>query len=168
MPRSVDFSIESPATVEQIHSAFSEEDYWHARLMAFGGGINKLDSLTIDADGSVNVVIVQDARHEGLPKLVAKFFPRNWKVVHEETWSPIDDGLVRGEISITTHGAPGSGFGTALLAPVQNGSRLDCSATVEFNVPLIGGKVESLVGRQLARQFSVIQRFTTGWIDENA
>jgi len=168
MPRSIDFSIESPASVEQIHSAFSEQAYWGARLMTFGGGINKLDSLTIDTDSSVNVVIIQNAHHEGMPKLVAKFYPHNWQVVHEETWTPIDGGLVRGEISITSHGAPGSGFGTALLAPAKNGSRLKCTATVEFRVPLVGGKVESLIVRQLAHQFSVIQSFTHEWITENA
>jgi len=37
MPRSVDFSVESSASVEQIRSAFSAEDYWLARLAAFGG-----------------------------------------------------------------------------------------------------------------------------------
>jgi Protein of unknown function (DUF2505) len=168
MPRSFDFSVESPASVEQIHSAFSEEDYWLARLAAFSGGIGKLDSLIIGTGGSVSVVIIQDVRHEGLPKLVAKFYPREWRVVQNETWSPIGGGLVRGEVSITSHGAPGSGFGTALLAPAQNGSRLKCTATVEFKVPLVGGKVESLIGRQLAKQFSVIQRFTHNWVTEHA
>jgi Protein of unknown function (DUF2505) len=167
MPRSFDFSIESPASVEQIHSAFAEEDYWLARLAAFGSDRCKLDSLIIGTDGSVAVVIVEDARDEGMPKLVAKFYPRNWQVVHKETWSPIGGGLVRGEVSISSHGAPGSGFGTALLEPAQNGSRLNCSATVVFKVPLVGGKVESLIGRQLAKQFSVIDRFTTKWITEH-
>ena len=37
MPRSVDFTVGSTATVEQIHRAFAEEAYWHARLAAFGG-----------------------------------------------------------------------------------------------------------------------------------
>src|SRR5438876_10278309 len=50
VPRSVDFSLESSASVEQIHSAFSDEDYWLARLAAFGG-IGKLDSLIIGTDG---------------------------------------------------------------------------------------------------------------------
>jgi len=168
MPRSVDFSLESSASVEQIHSAFSEEDYWLARVAAFGGGIAKLDSLIIDTDGSVPVVIVQDVRHAQLPGLVAKFYPRTWQVVHEETWSPIGDGLVRGEVSIATHGAPGSGFGTALLTPAQNGSRLKCTATVEFKVPLVGGKIESLIGRQLVKQFSAVQGFTAEWITEHA
>ena len=167
MPRSFDFSIESPASVEQIHSAFTEEDYWLARLAA-SGAIAKLDSLIIGTDGSVAVVVVQDARDQVLPTLVAKFYPRNWQVVNKETWSPIGDGLVRGEVSIASHGAPGSGFGTALLEPRQNGSRLNCNATVEFKVPLVGGKVESLIGRQLPKQFSVIHGFTAKWITEHA
>ncbi len=45
MPRSVDFSVESSASVEQIHWAFTEEDYWVAR-MAAAGGFGKLESLT--------------------------------------------------------------------------------------------------------------------------
>ena len=102
------------------------------------------------------VAIIHELRHDGLPGLVAKFFPRDWQVVQNETWSPIGDGLVRGEVSIAAHGAPGSGLGTALLAQAQNGSRMKCNATVEFKVPLVGGKIESVIGRQLAQQFSVI------------
>ncbi|MEB3984209.1 DUF2505 domain-containing protein [Mycobacterium sp. 663a-19] len=166
MPRSVDFCLEASSTVEQILWAHSEEDYWHARLAAFGG-FGRLDSLTVGTDGSVAVVIVQELRPEGLPNLVAKFFPRRWRVVQEETWSPIGGGLVRGEVSVVTHGAPGSGFGTALLAPARNGSRMTCTATLEFNVPLVGGKIEALMGRLLVQQMSVIQRFTTDWITEH-
>jgi Protein of unknown function (DUF2505) len=167
MPRSFDLSIESPVSVEQIVSAFSEENYWLARLAAFGG-IGTLDSLIVGTDGSVTVVIIGDGRHEGLPGLVAKLYPREWQVVQNETWSPIDGGRVRGEISIATRGAPGSGLGMVLLAPAQNGSRLKCTATVEFKVPLVGGKIESFIGRQLVEQISVIQRFTTKWITEHA
>jgi Protein of unknown function (DUF2505) len=167
MPRSFDFSVESPVSVEQIHSAFSEEDYWLARLAAFGG-IGRLDSLIVGTDGSVTVVIIGDVRHEGLPGLVAKLYPREWQVVQNETWSPIDGGRVRGEVSIATRGAPGSGLGMVLLAPAQNGSRLKCTATVEFKVPLVGGKIESFIGHQLVQQIAVIQRFTTKWITEHA
>jgi Protein of unknown function (DUF2505) len=167
MPRSFDFSVESPVTVERIQSAFSEEDYWLARLAAFGG-TGRLDSLIVDTDGSVTVAIIGDERHEGLPGLVAKLYPREWQVVQNETWSPIDGGRVRGEVSIATRGAPGSGLGMVLLAPAQNGSRMKCTATVEFKVPLVGGKIESLIGRQLVQQISEIQRFTAKWITEHA
>lgn len=167
MPRSFDLSVESSASVEQIHSAFSEEDYWLARLAAFGG-IGTLDSLIIGTDGSVTVVIIQDLRHDLLPGLVAKLYPGDLEVVHNETWSPIGGGQVRGEVSIAARGVPGSGLGAALLAPAQNGSRLKCKATVEFKVPLVGGKIESFIGRQVVQQIAVMQRFTTKWITENA
>ena len=167
MPRSFDFAVESPVSVERIHSAFSEEDYWLARLAAFGG-IGRLDSLIVGTDGSVSVAIIGDVRHDGLPGLVAKLYPREWQVVQNEMWSPIDGGRVRGEVSFATRGAPGSGLGTVLLTPAQNGSRLKCTATVEFKVPLVGGKIESFIGRQLVQQISEIQRFTAKWTTEHA
>ena len=37
MSRTFDVSFDSPASVEQIHSAFGEEDYWLARIAALGG-----------------------------------------------------------------------------------------------------------------------------------
>jgi len=39
MPRSVDFSVESPASVEQVLSAFADEHYWQARLAAFAATV---------------------------------------------------------------------------------------------------------------------------------
>lgn len=167
MPRSFDFSIESPASVEQIHSAFSEKDYWLARQEAFGGGA-RLDSWVKDPDGSVKVIIIGDGRREEVPGFVAKFYPRSWQAVHTESWSPIRDGQVRGQISVAARGVPGSGRGRALLAPAQNGSRLECTATVEYKVPLIGGKIESMIGPQLVEQFSAALKFTVEWITEHA
>jgi Protein of unknown function (DUF2505) len=167
MPRSVEFSLDSTASVEQIHWAFSEEAYWQARLAA-GGGFGRLESLIVGTDGSVSVAIIHDLHPEGLPGPIAKFYPRNWRVVQDETWTPTEDGLVRGEVGITTYGAPGSGRGTALLSPMPDGSRLTCSATVEFKVPLVGGKIESLIGRVLGPQFSMLERFTAKWVSENS
>src|SRR5664279_4797030 len=167
MARSFDFSVESSVSVEQIHAAFSEEDYWLARLAAFGG-IGKLDSFAIGADGSVHVVIVQDLRNDLMPGLFAKLYPRDLAVVQDETWSLIGGGLVRGEVSTAARGAPGSGSGTVLLAPAQEGSRLNCTATAEVKVPWVGGKIESLVGRQMVEETPVMLRFTAKWITENA
>ena len=167
MPRSFDFTVESSVSVEQIHSAFSEEDYWLARLAAFGG-IGRLDSLIIGTDGSAHVVTIHDLRHDWLPGLFAKLYPRDLEVVQNETWSLIGGGLLRGEVNTAARGAPGSGLGTVLLAPAQNASRLKCTATVEFKVPLVGGKIESYMGRQMVEETPVMLRFTAKWITEHA
>lgn len=166
MTRSIDFAVDSPARVDQIHWAFSQEGYWRARMKAFGG-MGKLKSLDVSSDGSVAVTVLHDLHPDGLPKAFAGFFPRNWQVVQEELWCPADGGLVRGEVDITTHGAPGSGRGTAVLSPTAVGSRLNCTATVNFKVPLVGGKIEGMIGRLMVPQFAVIQRFTAKWISQN-
>jgi hypothetical protein len=167
MPREVSFCVESSATVEQIHWAFSEADYWLARIAATGG-FGRLDSLSVRADGGVAVAIVHELRHEGLPKPVAKFFPRDWQVVQDETWTPTKGGVVRGEVGIETHGAPGAGHGIALLAPARRGSTLKCTATVEFKVPFVGGTIENLIGRLMIPGLSGVQDFTGKWIAEHS
>src|SRR4029079_2526781 len=86
MPRSIDVSFRSPASVEQIHSAFGEEDYWMARIAAFGGS-KTLDSLIVEPDGTVTVSIIEDLRHGGLPKILATLYPGDMNVRSTEKWS---------------------------------------------------------------------------------
>jgi hypothetical protein len=167
MPRSFDASFESPASVEQVHSAFSDEDYWLARLAAFGGSTT-LDSLIVDSDGTVIVSTTQDLRHDGLPRILAKVYRGDLNILRNETWRPIGGRRISGEISVAAAGAPGSGRGAALLAPLGKGSRLIFTATVEFNVPLVGGKIERYIAGQLVDGISEIQRFTTIWITQHA
>jgi hypothetical protein len=166
MPRSFDFLVECPVTAEQIHSAFSVQDYWLARLATFGG-IGELESLTIDNDGCAHVVVVEDLRHELLPGLFAKLYPRDLALVQKETWSRVGGGLVRGEVETVARGAPGSGRSTVLLAPAPDGSGLKCTATVQVKVPLVGGQIESLVRRQMVEETPVLLRYTAQWITEN-
>jgi Protein of unknown function (DUF2505) len=166
MTRSFDFSVNTSISVEEIHAAFCEEDYWMARLASFGG-VGRLDSLTIDTDGAARVVIVQDLRRDRLTGLFAKLYPGDLQVVQHETWSLIG-GRMCGEVSTAARGALGSGLGTVSMTPERNGSRLKCTATAEVKIPLVGGKIESYVGRQMVEQTSVMLRFTAKWITEHA
>jgi Protein of unknown function (DUF2505) len=166
MPRSFDVSVDSRASVEQVHMAFSGQDYWLARLATLNGSTT-LDSLIVDDDQTVRVATTQDLGRDLLPGIVAKFYRRDLKIRHTETWRPID-GQLHGEISVAVSGAPGSGSGAALVAPTQNGSRLTFAATVEFKVPLIGGTIESFIAREFSRGIPDIQRFTAMWVTEHA
>jgi Protein of unknown function (DUF2505) len=167
MARSFDVSIDSPAHVEQVHAAFSGEDYWLARLAAMNGSTT-LESLVVDDDRTVRVVTTQDLGRDLLPGIVAKFYRRDLKVRHTETWTPLGDHRLRGEISVAVSGAPGSGFGAALVAPTETGSLLTFSGTVEFKVPLVGGTIESFIAREFAQGIPDIQHFTAEWVAEHA
>ncbi|HEY7052262.1 MAG TPA: DUF2505 domain-containing protein [Mycobacterium sp.] len=167
MPRSFDVSFDSPASVEQVHSAFGDEDYWLARLAALGGS-RKLDSLTVESDGTVSVVSTEDLRHGALPGILAALYRGDLNVVSSERWTPAGDRRVSGQISVAVTGAPGSGHGTAVLAPSRSGSVLKLSGAVEFRVPMIGGKVESYIARVIVDGLSKVQQFTTDWVLEHA
>lgn len=166
MPRSFDVSTNSPARVEQVYAAFSGEDYWLARLATLNGSTS-LESLIVDDDRTVRVATTQDLGRDLLPGIVAKFYRRDLKFRHTETWRPVDDQL-HGEISVAVSGAPGSGSGAALVAPAQNGSRLAFTGTVEFKVPLVGGTIESFIAREFERGIPEIQHFTAAWVTEHA
>jgi hypothetical protein len=167
MPHSFDVSFESPASVEQVQSAFGDEDYWLDRIAAFGGS-KTLDSLIVDSDGTVTVTITENLRRTALPGILAKLYRGDLKVRSTETWRPVGGRQISGEISVAVTGAPGSGHGAAVLAPLQNGSRLTFTAIVEFKVPLVGGTIESYIAREFARGIPEIQRFTAEWVSEHA
>jgi uncharacterized protein DUF2505 len=166
MPRSFDVSADSPATVEQVHSAFSDEGYWLARLATMNGS-TALESLIVDDDQTVRVATTQDLGRDLVPGIVAKFYRRDLKVRHTETWRPID-GQLRGEINVAVSGAPGSGSGAALVAPTRDGSRMTFEGSVEFKVPLVGGTIESFIAREFARGIPDIQHFLAKWVTEHA
>ena len=167
MSRTFDVSFDSPASVEQIHSAFGEEDYLLARIAALGGA-KRLNSLVVESDGTVTVTVAEDLRRGVLPGMLAKLYRGDLNVVSAEKWRPAGDRRVSGEIGVAVTGAPGSGHGAAMLAPAGEGSQLTLSGTVEFKVPLVGGKIETYVAGQFADGLVEIQRFTTTWISEHA
>jgi hypothetical protein len=164
MPRFFDVSADSPATVEQVHSALSDEDYWLARISTMNGS-TALESLTVDDDQTVRVVTTQDLGRDLLPGVVARFYRRDLTVRHSETWRRID-GQLRGKIAVAVSGAPGSGSGTALVAPTPDGSRMTLQGSVEFKVPMVGGTIESFIAREFAREIPDIQHFLTKWVTE--
>jgi carbon monoxide dehydrogenase subunit G len=168
MSRSVDLTVESPASVEQILSAFGDEVYWHARLSEFAGGTATLGSLQVDDDGTVSVKIRIGLLRDHLPKVVTQLTPGDLQMLRQETWSRSADGCVRGVIAVVLSGAPVSATGQATLSPEGGGSRLNYNATIKVKVPLVGGKIESYMCRQTTDEIIKLQGFTNEWIAGNA
>jgi hypothetical protein len=169
MPRSFDVSADSPASIDQVHAAFGDEEYWLARLVAVGAvaGGGTLDSLVVDADGTVVVATTISLVPDRLPKIVTKLGRGEMHMVNTETWRRGRPTEVRGTINIAVPGTPVSATGAAVVAPLDSGSRFRYSATVHVKLPLVGGQIESLMSGRLAEGIMDIQRFTTAWISEN-
>jgi hypothetical protein len=167
MPRSFDMAAEYGGSVEQVHRAFGDQNYWLARLAESGADRATLDSMSAGA-GGVRVKTTHVLRRDRLPGVVTQFHPGDLAIVREETWTPVDGGQATGMVTGAIPGAPVSLSGTAALAPTDGGgSRLQFTASVEVRIPLVGGKVESFIGSQLVELLIAEQRFTTAWIEEN-
>jgi Protein of unknown function (DUF2505) len=163
MPRTFDLIVESPSSVEQFRAAFGDEEYWQARLAAMDNG--RLDSLDVDDDGTVDVRSTFKLLRDGMPKVVTQLRLGDLQMMHNETWSRIDGGRVRGEVNVEVSGFPLSARGAGSLTPIGDGSQLTYTATVAVKVPLVGGAIEGFIGGQLTSWIREISTFTTEWID---
>ena len=159
---------EYDGTVDQVHQAFRDEEYWQERLARSGADETTLDSMTDDGEGGVDVITTQTLRSDRLPGVVAQFHHGDLSFVREETWTAVIDGQASAVVKGSIPGAPATLTGTAVLTATDSGSRLEFKATVEVRIPLVGGKVENFIGSQLVDLVIAEQRFTSAWIRENA
>lgn len=174
MPRSFDLSAEYQDSVEDVLQAFTEADYWLARLAGSGVDEAKLESLRVGGDpgdaGTIEVVTLQVVHSNKLPAMISQLHRGDIRITREESWDLVDDGTAKGTFTGSVAGAPAKVSGTALLYPAaeSGGSRLECQLTVHVRIPLIGGKVEKVIGTQLANLVMAEQQFTSQWITNNA
>lgn len=169
MSRSFEIVTDSAASVEQVHAAFSRKDYWLARLAAFDAA-STLDSMVVEGDGTITVSVTQYLGRQLLPGPVAKLIPGDLKISHNETWRPVDDGRVQGQVDISAPAGFGSGHAEASIepgGPDGEGSTLRFDARVEVKIPLLGRTFERTIASELTKDIQEIQRFTTTWISEN-
>lgn len=155
------------SSVEQIHRAFCDEQYWLARLADSGADEARLDSMQIGGDGSVDVVTTQVLRSDRLPSVIGQFHRGDLAITREESWSPLHERRATAAVSGSIARAPVTLSGAAELVPADLKSRLAFRATVEVRVPLVGSKLEKFIGAQLVDLMVAEQRFTTVWIAEH-
>lgn len=174
MPRSFDLSADYDGSVDEVHRAFTDASYWQARLAGSGVDIATLESMRLGGDSggsdTVEVVTLQVIRSDNLPGMVTQLHRGDLCIRREETWGPVTEGGAEGSVVGSIVDAPVSLSGTAVLAPVAatGGARLTFRATVHVRVPILGGKLENIIGTRLAELVAAEQRFTTDWIANRA
>ena len=91
---------EYEGSVEQVHRAFGDEQYWLERLADSGADDYSLDSMTVNGEG-IDVVTTQTLRADRLPGVVTQFHRGDLSFVREETWTPISDGQATAPLFVT-------------------------------------------------------------------
>lgn len=170
MPRSFDLSADYDGSVDEVHHAFTDENYWRARLAGSGVDVATLELMRVGDEDTVEVVTLQVIRGDKLPGMVTQLHSGDLRIRREEAWGPITGGAATGSVVGSIVDAPVNLAGTAVLEAIDEtgGSRLTFRATVQVRVPIIGGKLENIIGTRLAELVAAEQRFTTEWIAKMA
>jgi len=161
-------SATSPYPLASILAAFGDERYWLARLGAFEGGSPTLDALATDSAGRTAVEMTMRFGGDQLPDPIRRLRLASLEIVQREEWHPVDDGTVRGEITVDAPRTPLSGRGAVELTLDGPGTRLTGTASVTVNVPLIGGTIATFVAGQLANGIVDVVAVTDAWLSEQS
>ena len=121
-------------------------------------------SITPKGDRGISVRIDQVQPTEGVPGFAKKFAGETTRAIQTEEW----DSPAGGTISIETPGKPTSISGT--LSLVESGGRTTetMEAEVKVKIPLIGGKLESLMADQVAQGMDKEHAAGSAWLADTS
>lgn len=117
--------------------------------------------VTVEETGAgtrVRIDQVQTAR--GIPSFAQKFVGDEIHIVQTETWHTAE----RGDIEVTFPGKPGEMRGTARLEESGGTTTETVDLTVKVAIPLLGGKLEGLIGDLLVKALEAENTVGNTWL----
>lgn len=116
-------------------------------------------TVTPDGDG-FELVNDQMQRTAGLPAIAKKIAGDTTNAVITEKWA----GPSSGTVSIVAPGKPTSASGTITLAADGAGTKQTVDLDIKVKVPLIAGKLESIMADQIGAGYVVEAEVGTAWL----
>ncbi|TWS21134.1 DUF2505 domain-containing protein [Tsukamurella asaccharolytica] len=167
LERSLDYATQ-PAT---LHGAFTDAEYWPARVAEVGGEGARIAELSITGEGaerSVRVLVVHLIGEDKLPSVVTAIRPGGLEIHRVEEWGPFDGTRSEGRFSAEIQGVPAQLSGTSVIEAAPEGARITGTGEASVSIPFIANKVESLVIENLQELMESEREFTLQWIAERA
>jgi carbon monoxide dehydrogenase subunit G len=120
--------------------------------------------VTIERDGDgFTLVNEQVQRTAGLPSFAKKIAGDTTRVIQREEWRSTTSGTLQ----VETPGKPTSMSGTIELVPDGEGTVEVVEIEVRAKVPLIGGKLESLMQQQVRDGMDTEREVGQAWLKGN-
>lgn len=161
MARQFDYRASSEFAAAAVFAAMTDADGIRARLERLGGPGAALLEHAADAD-SARFRVRHGLNSADLPSAVRSFMPGDMVIDRLETWRRAADGRYEGTAQVAVPGAPVpvSASGAMRLVDDTAGSTLDVRTDVSVKVPLLGAKIEALVGEQINQLLAAETAFT--------
>lgn len=115
-----------------------------------------------DGGAGLTVVVDQTQPARGIPGFARRFVGDEIRIVQRETWT----SGTRASITLEIPGKPGTFDGTVSLggSPGGAGTVETVSGEVTVRVPMVGGKLEGLVGDLFRTALQTEQRVGEAWL----
>lgn len=124
-------------------------------------------SAEVEEDGSGVTIRSSRKLPAEIPSAARRFVGQHILVEEVHVWSHPDvNGVRHGKVTATFGGAPMSVDGTLELRPEGDGAVVDVVIHSKAHVPLVGGKLEQLVGDQFMRALRKEQQIAPQWFSE--
>lgn len=161
MSRDFEFTIVSVHTTADVHQALTSEDQWLARFAT----AEKTDGyeLITHADGAFTVDISEEVGTSELPGFVKKVIKGKLLITRTDHWGPLVGDIADGTLAGGSSSVSARVEGTMALRPDGEGSILTVRGTSTVKIPLIGGKIESLIIDMIKDMVDRETRETVEW-----
>ena len=146
MTERISRSYELRAPVDAVLAVLADEAAVRRRSEGEGLGSRVLRHEV--ADDAVRIVVATGIPLDWLPTAITSRLGSSPTVERMEEWTRSADGA-QSPLTFEFSGLPVRCTGSASLAPVGTGSRLDADLSVTVDVPLLGGSVERAVAPQI-------------------
>jgi len=127
-------------------SAMLDDPAYRDEVIRAQGSVS--GTFTITTDGDLTTAVVDQVMPaDGLPSFATKLVGSEINIVQREEWSSAEYA----DLHVTIPGKPGQMVGSISL--VEDGGSTTETVDVEItvNIPLVGGKVERLIGDMLRK-----------------
>jgi hypothetical protein len=117
----------------------------------------------VDIDGSgagMTVVVDQTQPGDGIPSFAKKFVGDEIQIVQRESWKNASSATLLVQIP----GKPGDFKGGIDLAGDDDGTVETVAGDIKVKIPMIGGKLEGLIGDLLGKALKSEQRVGRAWL----
>lgn len=120
-------------------------------------------SVEIEPEGAgFRARIEQVQTPQGIPSFATKFVGDEITIVQTEQWTTADHG----DITVEIPGKPGDMTGTARLRESGGTTTETVDLTVKVGIPLVGGKLEGLIGDLLLKALKAENAVGRRWLAE--
>lgn len=153
-------AVEFPGSLEQVRELLDDPDFRDDVARAAGAGDVDVTVEEYD-DGSVVVTTDSSQSTAQMPSIASKYLGGTLQIHQEEEWA----SPVSGTLTVTIPGQPGNVTGTLALQERGDATVQTVDAEIKVAIPLLGGRIEKLIGQLLGNALKLQARLAAERLD---